>query len=392
MLKIEEGEEWFGQRQRFLAVAAELAAATSALAFPLPRGKGLDSNACVGDPRRGRSQWLLATLASGPFVSAQAPEPQAPLLPPVSAEVVRIEVVVTDKRGRPKAGLGRGDFVILEDGKPQAIVQFQSFTRPQAGRPSVSLPGCPRGRAGAAGAAARPLRGARDRRRPPGVQQPGPAAEGPRPLHRRRPGARGPGRAGDHERVRRDLAGIHLRPRGPAPDPFPALLPGSPLRMERRALHDRVPGRAHRGRRQPGPRRGRAGDHGLRSVHGRGVGRTAGEAEGPLAHGGSRLQLPPDPGDAREPGPRPGRPLGPQGDVPRLRRVPDRALRRQRRRLRHPPHRRRLHPGRGGHLCPGDARSRRGAARGERLQHDADPAGDDRPDRIDAAAEPGGDA
>jgi len=54
----------------------------------------------------------------------------AEVLPPVSVEVVRLEVVVSEKRGRPRAGLTREDFVVLEDGKPQPIVQFQAFARP----------------------------------------------------------------------------------------------------------------------------------------------------------------------------------------------------------------------------------------------------------------------
>ena len=50
-------------------------------------------------------------------------------LPPASVDVVRIEVVATEKR-RAKPGLRREDFEVLEDGKPQPIVQFQAFSRP----------------------------------------------------------------------------------------------------------------------------------------------------------------------------------------------------------------------------------------------------------------------
>jgi VWFA-related protein len=64
--------------------------------------------------------------------SAEAAEP-AQVLPPVSVEVVRVEVVVTEKRGQPHTGLTRDDFVVLEDGKPQPIVQFQGFARPARG-------------------------------------------------------------------------------------------------------------------------------------------------------------------------------------------------------------------------------------------------------------------
>jgi VWFA-related protein len=75
---------------------------------------------------------LLAGLASTPGTRAQAPPPAGPdLLPAQRVEVVRVEVVVTEKHGRPKTGLKREDFAVFEDGKPQEIVQFLAFARPQ---------------------------------------------------------------------------------------------------------------------------------------------------------------------------------------------------------------------------------------------------------------------
>jgi VWFA-related protein len=44
---------------------------------------------------------------------------------------VRLDVTVTEKNGRPKVGLKREDFAVFEDGKPQPVVQFQAFARPQ---------------------------------------------------------------------------------------------------------------------------------------------------------------------------------------------------------------------------------------------------------------------
>jgi VWFA-related protein len=79
----------------------------------------------------------LAGFSSGAPVHAQAQEEQRPpeLILPTSVEVVRLDVVVTEKRGRPKAGLRREDFAVFEDGQPQPIVQFQAFTRPAAATP-----------------------------------------------------------------------------------------------------------------------------------------------------------------------------------------------------------------------------------------------------------------
>jgi VWFA-related protein len=72
----------------------------------------------------------------------EAPQQPAPpqLLAPVRVEVVRLEVVVTDKKGRPRPGLTRNDFTVLEDGKPQPIVQFQAFTRSAAAKPDDATP------------------------------------------------------------------------------------------------------------------------------------------------------------------------------------------------------------------------------------------------------------
>ena len=75
---------------------------------------------------------------------AQAPARQTPdLLVPVSTEVVRIDVVVTDKGGRPKQGLTQEDFVVLEDGRPQQIAQFDAFVSAPPGPPPAS-PSIPR--------------------------------------------------------------------------------------------------------------------------------------------------------------------------------------------------------------------------------------------------------
>ena len=42
----------------------------------------------------------------------------------LKAELVQIDVVVTDKQNRPALGLKKGDFIVLEDGKPQEISFF----------------------------------------------------------------------------------------------------------------------------------------------------------------------------------------------------------------------------------------------------------------------------
>jgi VWFA-related protein len=79
---------------------------------------------------------LVAGLASAAS-PARAQEPVKPdVLAPLSVEVVRIEVMVTEKGSRARAGLKREDFAVFEDGKPQEIVQFQAFERPLPGAAS----------------------------------------------------------------------------------------------------------------------------------------------------------------------------------------------------------------------------------------------------------------
>ncbi|HEY6552867.1 MAG TPA: hypothetical protein VI669_05905, partial [Vicinamibacteria bacterium] len=74
---------------------------------------------------------------------AQEPPPSIPeQVLPVTTELVRLDVVVTDKGGRPKEGLTRADFVVLEDGVPQPIAQFEAFVSAAktASAPSVATP------------------------------------------------------------------------------------------------------------------------------------------------------------------------------------------------------------------------------------------------------------
>ena len=88
---------------------------------------------------------LLAGIAAAPVLAAQASPPASPdLLPTQKVEVVRVEVAVTEKHGRPRTGLQREDFAVFEDGKRQEIAQFLAFARPQPPAPSAATtPGPP---------------------------------------------------------------------------------------------------------------------------------------------------------------------------------------------------------------------------------------------------------
>ena len=53
---------------------------------------------------------------------AQQPPPRFP----TAAELVTVDVVVLGRDGKPVPGLNRDDFVVREDGRPQAVTAFES--------------------------------------------------------------------------------------------------------------------------------------------------------------------------------------------------------------------------------------------------------------------------
>jgi len=58
-----------------------------------------------------------------------APGPQATPSFPTEVEVITVDAVVVDDKGRPVLGLTREEFRVLEDGKPQEIVSFEAYDR-----------------------------------------------------------------------------------------------------------------------------------------------------------------------------------------------------------------------------------------------------------------------
>jgi VWFA-related protein len=81
-------------------------------------------------------------LAPRPPARAQAPAKPSPpavvtVIPAVETELLRVEVVVLDKQGRPVTDLKADDFVVLEEGQPQVLTHFQPAV---PGAPSASTP------------------------------------------------------------------------------------------------------------------------------------------------------------------------------------------------------------------------------------------------------------
>jgi VWFA-related protein len=84
-------------------------------------------------PRIPGAAALVVALLAAALLPAQAPPSRpagTPTLPAVRAELVQLDVVVTDKDGRCVAGIAPAEIEILEDGRPQAVAHFAEESRP----------------------------------------------------------------------------------------------------------------------------------------------------------------------------------------------------------------------------------------------------------------------
>lgn len=88
---------------------------------------------------RSRLPLCLATLVFVPPPPPASPQPPPPTFG-AAVEIVRLDVIVLDRDGKPVAGLARGDFVIEEGGRPQAIESFEPVVVPSRPVPPVAEP------------------------------------------------------------------------------------------------------------------------------------------------------------------------------------------------------------------------------------------------------------
>ena len=79
-----------------------------------------------GDLRLGLALLLAAGVPAPGQTPPEGPQrpPSAATLPAVRTELVQLDVTVSDKSGRNVVGLVARDFVLLEDGRPQALSHF----------------------------------------------------------------------------------------------------------------------------------------------------------------------------------------------------------------------------------------------------------------------------
>src|SRR5260221_14586519 len=70
----------------------------------------------------------LRSLALGLLAAASVSAEDVRPIPafPAQADAITADVVVLDKQGRPVRGLTKGDFTLLEDGRPQTIVGWEA--------------------------------------------------------------------------------------------------------------------------------------------------------------------------------------------------------------------------------------------------------------------------
>jgi VWFA-related protein len=80
-----------------------------------------------------RAAGLAFSFLAGGLVTAAPQSPPAQPSFPAQAEIVTVDVVVTDRDGAPVPGLRREDFTVSEDGAAQEIVAFEAVHRPGPG-------------------------------------------------------------------------------------------------------------------------------------------------------------------------------------------------------------------------------------------------------------------
>jgi len=138
------GEEGLSPRPGPESPAA--AAATAGAAGTDTAGQAPDPAAPVPDPADQAPDPAApgADPATPPDAQAtEEPEPQAEP-PTFAAEVdqVIVDVVVTDKKGNPVAGLARDELIVTEDGVPQEVMTFEAVALPD--EPAAEPPPPPR--------------------------------------------------------------------------------------------------------------------------------------------------------------------------------------------------------------------------------------------------------
>src|ERR1043166_3335522 len=70
----------------------------------------------------------------------QSPQTTPTFLESLDVRITNVDVVVTDKRGHTVRGLGRNDFVVLENGTPQTITNFAEYSGSTGSAETMAAP------------------------------------------------------------------------------------------------------------------------------------------------------------------------------------------------------------------------------------------------------------
>jgi len=70
----------------------------------------------------------------------QAPQTTPTFLESLDVRITNVDVVVADKRGNAVRGLGRNDFVVLENGIPQAVTNFAEYSGSKGSAETIAAP------------------------------------------------------------------------------------------------------------------------------------------------------------------------------------------------------------------------------------------------------------
>jgi VWFA-related protein len=116
-------------------------AGPAAIIRPVTTERGLAARRAMDDNSHPREEGTMMIFAALLLILAQ----QTPSAPPFKSDVnvVEVDVVVTDKAGRPVRGLRREDFDVLEDGKAVELATFVVVDVPAA-PPGAEIPAADR--------------------------------------------------------------------------------------------------------------------------------------------------------------------------------------------------------------------------------------------------------
>ena len=128
-----------------------MARAKAAATQVAQKGAPATSDSAAAPASPGAVTASVSNPATGAAPATTAAAPPAPPSEPAStnpifrstARLVQVDVVVTDKQGKPIPGLSQSDFTVMQDGKPQKIRVFEPHTGNAVAESSSSAPAAP---------------------------------------------------------------------------------------------------------------------------------------------------------------------------------------------------------------------------------------------------------